>query len=140
MPYINKTQPTKISPLQFIQNHPNQNVASDCLKLLEAFEKVTGSKPVLWIDKIGFGKYHYQQKASQGDWFISAFAPRATTIAIYIMGQIEGKEELEKKLGKFKMSGSCIHIKKLADIDLSVLEEMIKRGKKYMQEKYQILD
>jgi hypothetical protein len=134
--YINKTQPTEISPSEYIKQYENQNVVVDCLELLNIFEKVTGNKPVLWNKVIGFGKYHYQQKASQGDWYIAGFAPRATTIAIYIMGKVEGME----KLGKYKMSGSCIHIKKLADIDLKVLEELISQGMKYIKEKYGILE
>lgn len=118
MTYINKTQPTDISPVEYINTQANSVMIPDCLELLQIFEKVTGNKPVIWGKIIGFGKYHYKQKASEGDWFVSGFAPRSSTIAIYIMGKVEGKEDLEKKLGKFKMSGGCMHIKKLADIDL----------------------
>ena len=136
MGYINKTQPTTISPVDFINSHENAAVIPDCLELLHIFERVTGKNPVLWDKVIGFGKYHYQQKASQGDWFVTGFAPRASTIAIYIMGKVEGTE----KLGKYKMSGSCIHIKKLPDIDLKILEDLIIQGLEYMKEKYEILE
>lgn len=138
--YVNKTQPTNISPTEFVTNHVNQAIVPDCLELLTVFEKITGKKPVLWDKIIGFGKYHYQQKASQGDWFITGFAPRTSTIAIYVMGQVEQMDELGKKLGKFKKSGSCLHIKKLQDIDLDVLAQIIQKGMEYMQAKYEILE
>jgi hypothetical protein len=138
--YINKTQPNTISPEEFIKVSENVNLIPDCLKLLKIFDTITGNKPIIWGKIIGFGKYHYKQKASEGDWFVTGFTPRASTIAIYIMGKVEGKEELEKKLGKFKMSGGCMHIKKLADIDLEILEKMILGGIKYMKENHEILE
>jgi Domain of unknown function (DU1801) len=140
MAYTNKTQPTTISPVEFINTQENTAAIPDCLELLKIFEKTTGYKPVIWGKIIGFGKYHYVQKASQGDWFVSGFAPRASTIAIYINGKIENKEDLEKQLGKFKMSGSCMHIKKLSDIDLKVLQQIIEKGMQYMKENYEILE
>jgi hypothetical protein len=140
MAYTNKAQPTEISPIQFIKTQENVAVIPDCLELLKIFEKVTGNTPVIWGKIIGFGKYHYKQKASEGDWFVTGFTPRASTIAIYIMGKVEGKEDLEKKLGKFKMSGGCMHIKKLSDIDLEILEKMILLGIKYMKENHEILE
>lgn len=136
--YINKTQPTNLSPIDYINSHENISAKNDCIELLQIFEKITGYKPILWDKIIGFGTYHYKSKSSEGDWFLTGFAPRASTIAIYIMGKVKGKEELEKKLGKFKISGSCLHIKKLADIDLKVLEEMIQTGVNYMQENYEL--
>jgi len=68
--YINKAQPTELSPVEFIKSHGNVKAIPDCLELLEFFEKVTKFKPILWDKIIGYGKYHYVQKASQGDWFI----------------------------------------------------------------------
>lgn len=68
------------------------------------------------------------------------FAPRASTIAIYINGKVDDKEKLEKQLGKFKMSGSCMHIKKLADIDQKVLVQIIEGGLKFMNKNYKVLE
>jgi hypothetical protein len=138
--YVNKTQPTSISPAEFIKSHENKSITEDCLQLLQILEKQTGNKPFLWGKIIGYGKYHYKHKASEGDFFVNGFAPRASTIAIYITGKVQGMEDLSKKLGKFKMSGSCIHIKKLEDINLDVLKQMIDEGIKYMKENYEILE
>lgn len=140
MTYINKTQPTDISPVEYINTQANSVMIPDCMELLQIFEKVTGNKPVIWGKIIGFGKYHYKQKSTEADWFVTGFAPRASTIAIYINGKVADKEKLEKQLGKFKMSGSCMHIKKLSDIDLAILEKIILGGMKYMKENYEILE
>ncbi len=134
--YVNKTQPTTISPVEFIKGTTKPAFVADCLELLKIFEKVTGNKPVIWGKVVGYGKYHYISKACEADWFITGFAPRASSIAIYVMGHVEGMDELGKKLGKFKMSGSCIHIKKIEDIDMKVLEQIVQKGAAYMKAKY----
>lgn len=134
--YVNKTQETAISAQDFIKQNANPIMLDDCLVLLNVFTKITGKDAIVWGKIIGFGKYHYVQKASEGDWFICGFAPRASTIAIYINGVVENMEELSKKLGKFKMSGSCMHIKKVSDIDIEILEIIIDKGYQYMKNKY----
>ncbi len=138
--YINKTQPTDISPESFIESYPNTFIVPDSLKLLDIFSKVTGYKPVLWTNKIGFGKYHYKSKSSEGDWFLTGFAPSKAGVTIYTMGGYEKMTNLLEKLGKHKISaGSCLHIKKLEDVDINVLEEIIATGVKYMKENNQVL-
>ena len=138
--YINKTQPTDISPIDFINSQENLSAIPDCLELLQIFERITGNKPVLWGKIIGFGKYHYKSKASEGEWPLTGFTPRKNEITIYIMMGFKQIPELMGKLGKYKASaGSCLHIKKLADVDLVILEEIIETGVKYMRETYEIL-
>jgi hypothetical protein len=138
--YVNKTQPTNISVIDFINSHENTAIIPDCLSLLEIFEKITGDKPIMWGKIIGYGKYHYKQKASEGDFFVTGFAPRKTGITIYIIMGFKNIPGLMEKLGKHKVSiGSCLQIKKLTDIDLEVLEQIITTGVKYMREKYEII-
>jgi|GEM_PF-995982 len=138
--YVNKTQPTEINVEDFIKQNAKPQFVDDCLKLSKWMEKATGSKAVVWTNIIGYGKYHYITKACEADFFMTGFAPRASTIAIYILGKVEGNEDLLKKLGKVKMSGTCIHIKSLSDIDLNVLEIMVKKGLEYMKANYKILE
>ncbi|MGL4759812.1 MAG: DUF1801 domain-containing protein [Patescibacteria group bacterium] len=134
--YINKTQPTTLEPEEFLKQNCKPELLKDSLELLTILKKITGSKAVLWTTVIGFGKYHYISKACEADWFVTGFAPRASTIAIYTSGKIENKEELVKQLGKAKLQGTCIHIKKLSDINLNILEEIIKLNIHYMKENY----
>ena len=139
--YINKTQPTDISLEDFIKSYSNAAVITDCLKLLDIFSKLTGYKGVLWTNKIGFGKYHYKSKFSEGFWFLAGFTPSKAGLTIYTMGGYEKMTDLLEKLGKHKISaGGCLHIKKLNDVDLSVLEQIITAGVKYMKENNEILD
>jgi hypothetical protein len=140
MARVNKTQPTTISPVEFINSQENTTAIPDCLELLKLFEKITGSKPVVWTTIIGFGRYHYKSKSTEGDWFVTGFAPRKSEITIYAMGGYKQMTDLLEKLGKHKVSGSCLHIKKLADIDLKVLPQIIEKGVQYMKENYAILE
>ncbi|MEI6729148.1 MAG: DUF1801 domain-containing protein [bacterium] len=140
MAYTNKTQPTSISPVDFINTQQNTAAIPDCLELLKLFEKITGNKAVIWGKIIGFGKYHYKQKATEADWFVTGFAPRKSEITIYTIGGYQKMSPLLEKLGKHKVSGSCLHIKKLTDVDQKILEEIIKTGVNYMQGNYEILE
>ena len=130
----------RYSPEDFIKSYSNAAIITDCLKLLDIFSKLTGYKGVLWTNKIGFGKYHYKSKASQGDWFVTGFAPSKVGFTIYSMAGYQKMTGLLEKLGKHKISsGSCLLIKKLEDVDQSVLEQIITIGVKYMKENNEIL-
>ena len=93
---------------------------------------------MLWGDSlIGFGEYHYHYKSGQeGDWPLTGFAARKTNLTVYIMQGFEPYSKLLKSLGKTKHTKSCLHIKKLADVDLALLEELIKKSVDYMHATY----
>jgi hypothetical protein len=134
-----KTQENNASVTDFINATGDEKVIADCNKLVKLMSKASGAKPKMWGDKIvGFGKYQYKSAATGkgGDWFIMGFAPRKAGLALYLMsGYTPEVKDCLTRLGKHKLSGSCIHIKKLADVDVKVLEEMIetsaKAGPKY---------
>lgn len=136
--YTNKTQPTELSPADFIKTTANTSQLADCLALLDIFTKVTGYKPVIWGKVIGYGKYHYKQKATEGDWYITGFAPRASEITIYCIGGYQQMTDLLDKLGKHKVKGSCLHIKKLTDIDVKVLEQIVLTGVEFVKANYKV--
>jgi hypothetical protein len=78
---------------------------------------------------IGFGKYHYNYDSGhEGDCFLMGFAPRKGTLSLYFMPGLHRFTALLKKLGKYKTGKACLYVKKLADVDLDVLREMIERG------------
>jgi hypothetical protein len=134
-----KTKENDASVTGFINATGDEKVIADCNTLVKLMSKATGAKPKMWGDKIvGFGKYQYKSAATGkgGDWFIMGFAPRKAGLALYLMsGYTPEVKDCLTRLGKHKLSGSCIHIKKLADVDVKVLEEMIetsaKAGPKY---------
>lgn len=102
----------------------------DSKTLLKLFTETTGEKAAMWGDSIvGFGDYQYQSEKTKrgGDWFYGGFSPRKQALTIYLMAGVKKYPDHLKKLGKHKLSGgSCLYIKRLSDIDITVLESLIK--------------
>ena len=122
-----KTKPTKVSVEEFI-NKQDEQKRKDSFVLLEMMKKITGEQPVLWGSSIiGFGNKRFKSPTSgrEVDWFKIGFSPRKANLTVYIIS-VAGHEAALKKLGKHKTGGGCIYINKLADIDLEVLNEIIK--------------
>ncbi|MCC7500425.1 DUF1801 domain-containing protein [Candidatus Nomurabacteria bacterium] len=137
-----KTKKTTVSPTAFIATVKDPQKRADAKALLTLFKKATGLPPKMWGSAIvGFGQYHYKSNRSsqEGDWPLTGFSPRAATLTIYIMPGFKDYGSLLKKLGKHKISGgSCIYIKKLADVDQKVLAEIIKKSVRDMRKKYKV--
>lgn len=133
----NKTQSTTNSVQDYLNNYPNQKVIKDCFELIKLFEKVTNNKPVMWGKIIGFESYHYvYESGREGDSLIVGFTPSKVGITIYSNCDLEIKTDLINKLGKYKISKSCLYIKKLVDIDISVLEQIIEESYNFIKGKY----
>ncbi len=132
-----KTKPNKQSISVFLKTIDEKR-QGDCQVLLNLMIKVTGEKPTLWGDSIvGFGQYHYKYKSGrEGDWFITGFSPRKQSISVYIMPGFSKYQHLLDQLGKHKTSVSCLYIKKLADVDLYLLEELVAQSVKDMTSMY----
>ncbi len=99
----------------------------DCRTILKLMQEITGEKPAMWGPSIvGFGSYHYKYASGrEGDWFLTGFSPRKQNLTLYIMPGFAVYAELMSKLGKYKTGKSCLYIKKLDDVDLSTLRELI---------------
>ena len=122
-----KTKPTKQSVKDFISKLPDEQSRADCTVITKLMEDATKQKGVMWGTSIaGFGattiKYAGGQEA---DWPLIAFSPRKQSLTFYISASDPGKADLLAKLGKHKVSGSCLHIKRLSDIDLPTLKQLI---------------
>ncbi len=133
-----KTKPNDQNVETFIDSVEPEWKRDDARELLTFFEKITGEKPVMWGDSlIGYGKYHYKYKSGrEGDWFTAGFSPRKANMTIYVMAGFEGQEELLEQLGKYKKSVGCLYVKKLADIDMNVLEQMTKKSIETLKRRY----
>lgn len=135
-----KTQETKASALEFINEVADKTKRQDALTLLKLFKDVTGEKPKMWgTSIIGFGKYHYKSERSsqEGYWPLTGFSPRKQNLTLYIMLGLAGYSDLLKKLGKHKISGgSCLYINKLSDVHTAVLTQLIKKSFLAMKKKY----
>lgn len=123
-----KTQANSLPVMDFIRSVPNETSKNDSVRLLDIFSSASGFTPVMWGPSIiGFGSYHYKYESGhEGDAPIVGFSPRKDALSVYLSTGFEGRGQLLEKLGKHKTSKACLYIKKLADIDVSVLEEMIR--------------
>ena len=121
-----KTQATTKSVAAYLKT-VEAGRRADCEALVEIMAKATGAPPVLWGTAIvGFGQYPYKYATGrEGEWFQVGFAPRKANLTLYMMGGRKRRPEFLAKLGKHKVSGSCLHIKSLADVDRKVLVAMI---------------
>jgi hypothetical protein len=134
----NKTKPTKTSVRAFISRIEDEQMQKDCKTLAKFMEQLTGQKPVLWGESIvGFGSYHYRYATGrEGDSCLTGFSPRKQALSIYTNCYLEDNDLLTKSLGKFKNGKSCIYVKKLDDIDLAVLEKILRSSMKQLKEMY----
>ena len=134
-----KTVENDGSVTDFLDAVPAEAKRQDSYKLLDMYKRATGMEPRMWgTSIIGFGKYHYKSERStqEGDWPLAAFSPRKQNLTLYFMqGFDDFLAQPLAKLGKHKTSKSCLYINKLADVDLQVLEEVVRKGFKEAKQK-----
>jgi len=123
-----KTKKTRESAAGYIKAFPDDQKRRDCQLLMKMMHRATGKRAAMWgTSMVGYGKYHYKYASGrEGDYFLTGFAPRAQNITVYIMpGFSQYKSEL-KALGKHKTGKSCLYLRSLEDVDLTILEKLIK--------------
>ena len=100
---------------------------ADCEVLVELMSRATGAPPVMWgAGIVGFGSYHYRYDSGrEGDFCVIGFAARKGDISLYLMAGFEDQEALLARLGRHKTGKACLYLRKLDDIDLAVLEELV---------------
>ena len=123
----NKTKPSRASVSKFLAAIESPAIRKDAQTLCKMMQKVTGEKPVLWGDSyVGFGTYHYKYASGrEGDTAPVGFAPRKRNLTVYLLYGFDDHEELMSNLGKHSTGKSCLHIKRLEDVDQKVLERLI---------------
>lgn len=134
-----KTLPNDAKVDDFINAVDDEAKRNDSSTLLNLFKKITLEEPKMWgTSIIGFGMYHYKSERSsqEGDWPLVGFSPRKQNLTLYIVHGFEDYQDLLKDLGKHKTSVGCLYINKLADVDLAVLERLIKRAYIDMKKQY----
>jgi len=126
-----KTKVNNASVEKFIGAVKDEESRNDCLTLLDLMKKTTKEEPRMWGSSIiGFGTFHYKGKSGrEGDWFVTGFSPRKQNMTVYFCLGFKHLAPQLKKLGKFKTSMGCLYFKKISDIDIKVLKEMLKENK-----------
>lgn len=134
----NKTRPTDQSVEAFIDSLDDQQKIADSYSLIDLMKEVTGCEPKMWGPSIiGFDQYHYKyESAREGDFLKVGFSPRKREFSIYIMSGFKKHEELMKKLGKHRTGKSCLYVKRLEDINLDVLRDLVQESVRLVNEKY----
>ena len=130
-----KTKPTKRSVKDFVDAIKDEQRKKDCRTVSRIMKRVTRANPKMWGPGIiGFGSYHYKYASGrEGDWFLTGFAPRKQNLTLYIMSGFKKYSALLKKLGKHKIGGSCLYVKRLDDVDMDVLTELIEDSVAYVR-------
>lgn len=123
----NQTVETNASVEDYLAAIPDDARRKDCETIVALMKKATKLKPKMWGPHIiGFGSYHYvYDSGREGDAPLIGFASRAGNIALYVLGEFPKQDELLAKLGKHSRAKVCLYIKRLADVDTKVLEQIM---------------
>ena len=132
-----KTKPSKASVKAFLNKISDAQRRQDCQTVCDLMQRATGEEPTMWGSSIvGFGRYHYRYASGhEGDWPIIGFSPRKNDLTLYIMRGFDESQSLLSRLGKFKTGKSCLYIKRLTDVDVPVLKELITKSVESMADK-----
>jgi hypothetical protein len=123
----NKTVPTDHSVEAFLNAVEDEQKRKDSLVLLELMKEITGMEPQMWGSSIvGFGVSHYKYESGrEGDMPMVGFSPRKQNLTVYCKGNLEADEAQRQKLGKHTLSVACLYIKRLSDVDMPTLKQVI---------------
>jgi len=122
-----KTKQTELSVDAYVDAIADDVRRQDCRTLIDLMRKATGAEPRMWgTGIVGFGSYHYKYESGhEGDAPLTGFASRKKDLTLYIMPGFDRYEELMARIGKHKAGKGCLYLKRLADVDLAVLAEMV---------------
>jgi hypothetical protein len=112
----------------------DEQIASDSLVLIDMMRRISGHAPKLWnVGTIGFDAYHYKYTSGrEGDCFTIGFYPRKGKITLYLMDGTARYSKLLARLGKHTATRVCVYIKRLGDIQLPILEQIVQQSYKYI--------
>ncbi|NCU10778.1 MAG: DUF1801 domain-containing protein [Sphingomonadaceae bacterium] len=137
-----KTKPTGLSVAEFLAAVPDARRRAEAAEIDALHRRVTGCEPKLWGPSIvGYGSYRYKYDSGrEGTWMRAGFSPRKGALTIYLMGNYVNRQAeadaLFARLGKHTTGKSCLYIKKLADVDMAVLEQLVRLSWDVMNESY----
>jgi hypothetical protein len=133
----NKTKPTGISVDAFLDGVADPQRRADAHKVRALMERLSGEPAAMWGPSIvGFGSYHYKYDSGrEGDACRIGFSPRAKELVLYGLG-VARQPALMERLGKHRTGKGCLYIKRLAEVDEGVLEELAADALADMNEKY----
>jgi hypothetical protein len=131
-----KTKKTVASVDAFLKKVDDKRRA-DCVALVQLMRNATKAEPRMWGSSIvGFGDYSYKYDSGrEGEWFAMGFSPRKTDLTLYLMPGVDHYRDYLARLGPHKTGRSCLYIKRLADVDLTVLRQLVKEAAQHAKER-----
>jgi Domain of unknown function (DU1801) len=137
-----KTKPTQASVEQYIGSITAPEQRADAESLLKLMRRATKQAPVMWGSSIvGFGKYAYSYPSGRsGEFCATGFAARKGEISVYLVASGPSQQKLLARLGKHKMGKACLSIKRLAELDLKVLEQLVAESYAEVHRRHPISD
>ncbi len=125
-----KTRPNAGDVHAFLNAIADERKRRDAFTILAMMQEVTQVEPMMWGDSIvGFDSYRYKYASGrEGDWLIVGFSPRKQNLTLYFMPGLEPLRPLLPQLGKHTTGKGCLYIKKLDDIDLATLRQMVEQS------------
>lgn len=129
-----KTVFTNESVDEFLAAIESEQKRKDSYQLIKLMEQFTGEKPKMWGPTIiGFGNYHYKYKSGhEGNAPILGFSPRKTAFSLYVFTGLEKYEYLLENLGNYTKGKACVYVKKLDDINIDVLTNLMNESIAYI--------
>ena len=123
-----KTKKNDADVATFLDGIENAKRRDDCRAVVELMADVTGERPAMWGDSIiGFGSYHYRYPSGrEGDWMATGVAPRKQSLTVYIMTGFQRHAATMQRLGRYTTGKSCLYSKRLEDVDVVVLRELVR--------------
>jgi hypothetical protein len=122
-----KTKPTGASVEAYLASRASREQLADCKAIMAICKRVTKQQPKMWgPSMVGYGSYAYTYESGHsGEAFLTGFAVRGRDLVVYLMAESPEQVALLAKLGKHRMTKSCLYLKRLADVDVEVLEALI---------------
>ena len=134
----NKTKPTRASVADYIASRANAQQKADCRELMAMLRKVTRKTPRMWGPSIvGYGSLRYTYETGRsGEMPLAAFAIRGRDLVVYVWPDAPGQKGMLSRLGKHSIGKSCLYFRQLADLDKSVLEQIVVGSMEEAQRRY----
>ncbi len=134
----NKTKPETASVADFLAAVKDPRRRQDAEQVCALMAEVTGEPPVMWgASIVGFGRYRYQYDSGRsGEWALTGFSPRSSALTLYISDGFPSHQALLARLGPHKTGKACLYLKRLEDVDLDVLRQLVAASVAHMREKY----
>jgi hypothetical protein len=134
----NKTKPTEIKVDDFLDGVPDPERRADGKKLRDKMEAISGYPATMWGPSIvGFGRCRYQHESGRsGEMPRIGFSPRAKELVLYLSDDYSRHQPLMDRLGKHRTGKSCLYIKRLADVDEGVLDDLIRETFESVNRRY----